>query len=74
MSVRPLILLVGSCFVAFLLAAYTLSAGAGFLAAFMAYSFGGSATLVLFSALSFLKFEQQEAQLASADAHGFQSA
>jgi len=67
MSFRPLIFLGGSCAIAFALALFTLASGAGFMAAFLVYSFGGSATLVGFSLLSFLKFENQAGQFAGPD-------
>ncbi len=59
MSFQPLIFLGLSCVVAFVLAAMALSSGAGFISAFLIYSFGGSATLVSISLLSFWRVEEQ---------------
>lgn len=67
MSFRPLIFVVGSCAIAFVFALMALSSGAGFLTAFFIYSFGGSATLVAFSLLSFLIAEFQSSKFAMSE-------
>jgi len=59
MSFRPLILLAGSCVFALAFAGFALASGAGLLTAFFIYSFGGSAALVIFSMISFLKEDAQ---------------
>jgi len=59
MSFRPLIFLGVSCALAFALAIYAFLSGAGFLAAFMIYSFGGSAMLVAFSTISYIRHDQE---------------
>ncbi len=63
MSFQPLVFLGISCVVAFVLASWTVSAGAGFFAAFMVYSVAGSGTLVLLSAFSFLTFSEDDGHL-----------
>ena len=57
MSIRPLFFLMCSCVLAFALAIFTFSSGAGFFASLLVYSLGGSSLLVMFSALSFFTSE-----------------
>ena len=64
MSFQPLFLLGGSCIFALGLALMAFSSGFGVLAAFMIYSFSGSAMLVLLSLFSFLKLEEPTSEFA----------
>ena len=54
MNTRLIYLLIASCALSFGVALWAYTAGAGFIVAFLLYSFGGSALMVLFTALSFV--------------------
>lgn len=68
MSMRPILLLSSACMLAMFLSIWTFAAGYGLIAAFLVYSLGGSALVIVFAAISFIRMpfqaEDNEEQVA----------
>ncbi len=60
MQIRPLTMLITACLFAFGLAFAVYSSGGGILAAFLVYSFGGSASLVVLSLANYMAEDEED--------------